>query len=154
MLLRAVLALAFLWLSALPGAVRSWKSLCLSKSEFRLHAAIFLLILFTACQKENIEIDTIAQLDFGGQVSKIETLGYYSAAEAILVLQTANPEGRIETTNGYYLYRITYKSTNFDRTPILVLGLMAVPNTKNIKRLAKSNSVFLTYCFQAFIEVQ
>jgi hypothetical protein len=105
----------------------------MKKMKFVL-VIVCLAMMLTSCQKDDsLKVDKILTFDYGGQVNKIETLGYYSAADAVSLLQLSNLKGKIETTSGFYLYRLTYKSKNFDNTAIWVSGLLAVPESKNIK---------------------
>lgn len=101
--------------------------------ERKCYLVILLLLIFTGCRKDGPMVHPSNNVDTGGQVTRIEALGPYSQAEAIVILKLYNPEGKFETTNGYRLYRITYRTKNFDGAPIEVSGLMAVPDTTNIK---------------------
>ncbi len=93
-----------------------------------------LFFTITSCKKDNpVELDPILEMDYAGLVSKIETLGYYSAADAVSFLQLGGLPGKAETTSGFNLYRITYASKNYDNTDIRVSGLLAVPDSKSIK---------------------
>ena len=97
---------------------------------------ILLCTLITSCNKDNnIKVDKILNIDFGGQVNKIETLGYYSLSDAVTFLQLANIPNKTETTNGFYLYRITYKTKNYNNNDLWVSGLIAIPDCKEIKGL-------------------
>ncbi|NJN34136.1 MAG: hypothetical protein HC817_07695 [Saprospiraceae bacterium] len=94
------------------------------------------LVLFANCQKEDIlNADKISGINYAGQVNKIETLGYYSKAEAVTILGLADLPGKVETSCGFYLYRVTYKTKNWNNTDIWVSGLLSVPDTKDIKGL-------------------
>jgi hypothetical protein len=98
-----------------------------------LMAAI--LFLFFACSKETINTHKLSALDFGGKATKIEFLGEYSKAAAVQMLQLAELGHPVETTCGYSLYRIHYKTRTFDNSEVIASGLIAVPNSENIKGL-------------------
>jgi pimeloyl-ACP methyl ester carboxylesterase len=92
-------------------------------------------LLFVACTKETTNIDKLSTLNFGGKVTKIESLGEYSKAAAVQMLQLAALGHPVETTCGYSLYRIHYKTNTFDNSEVIASGLIAVPNSDNIKGL-------------------
>ncbi len=98
---------------------------------------MFLLLGFSAlifaCKKESTDLNQIANLDFKQQVTKIEFLGEYSKAAAVQMLQAANLGEAVETTCGYSLYRISYKTRTFDNSEVIASGLVAVPESHNIK---------------------
>jgi hypothetical protein len=95
---------------------------------------LLIVIGLSSCQKEDAaKVDPFAGIDFGGQVTKIETLGQYSKTDAALYLQLANLPYKVETTTGFSLYRITYTTKNWDNRAILVSGLLGLPDTKDIK---------------------
>lgn len=108
-------------------------------SNFQFNKLLLLLffivpLLISSCEKETIcTSDKFQHIDFNGDVKKIETLGYYSTLDAVTLLQLANLPGKVETTNGFYLYRITYKTNNFNNNAIWVSGLLAIPDCNNIK---------------------
>ena len=109
-------------------------------NNFQATLLILLLsVVVFSCKKQDItkqdtiKIEEIFSIDYAGQINKIEILGYYSVADAANFLQIANLNGRTEATTGFFMYRMTYKSKNFDNTDIWVSGLMAVPDNKNIK---------------------
>jgi hypothetical protein len=119
-------------------------------TRFFLPSLMAILFLFSACSKETTNTDKLSALDFGGKATKIEFLGEYSKAAAVQTLQLAGLEHPVETTCGYSLYRIHYKTRTFDNSEVVVSGLMAVPNSDNIKGLvswqhgtnaSRSNSV-------------
>jgi pimeloyl-ACP methyl ester carboxylesterase len=104
--------------------------------KIRLLFPIFIVLLsFTACKKENVAIEALSNYDFGNQVTKIESLGTYSKAAAVQMLQLASLGHPTETTCGYSLYRIHYKTHTFDNSEVIASGLLAIPNTENIKGL-------------------
>ncbi|MFM2268856.1 MAG: hypothetical protein RL757_2297, partial [Bacteroidota bacterium] len=87
----------------------------------RLFLPIFMAItlLFVACTKETTNIDKLSTLNFGGKVTKIESLGEYSKAAAVQMLQLAALGHPVETTCGYSLYRIHYKTNTFDNSEVI-----------------------------------
>jgi hypothetical protein len=96
--------------------------------------SVLIISFLAACKKDAADkIDVLSSIDFGGQVSKIETLGTYSPTDAATYLQLANLPYKVETTTAFSLYRVTYKTKNWDNREILVSGLLAIPDTKNIK---------------------
>jgi hypothetical protein len=118
----------------------------------RLFLPILMAITFLilACNKETSNIDQLSTLDFGGKVTKIESLGEYSKAAAVQMLQAAALGHPTETTCGYSLYRIHYKTQTFDNSPVVASGLLAIPNSETIKGIvswqhgtnaSRSNSV-------------
>jgi pimeloyl-ACP methyl ester carboxylesterase len=97
-------------------------------------AAIFICSIATSCKDaDSYKDDTLAKIDFNQEVVKIETLGNYSRLKAYLILKLAKVPGKVETTCGFYLYRISYKTRNFNNDEILVSGLLAIPHGKTIK---------------------
>jgi len=78
-------------------------------------------------------VRAVGELDYGGRVERIEALGRYSRAEATVLLQLAGGSGKISTENGYYLYRVTYRTAGVDGEPTRVSGLVGVPATRDIK---------------------
>ncbi|MEN9610806.1 MAG: hypothetical protein RLZZ628_1620 [Bacteroidota bacterium] len=96
---------------------------------------ILLLLFLTACQKETFEIDTISTYDYGGQVTEITFLGEYSPADAIQMIQLAKPTAPVSTHCGFYLYRVQYKTHQFDNQVIIASGLIGIPKSRNIKGL-------------------
>lgn len=111
---------------------------------------LLLVTAFLACNKETTNIDKIVALDYGGKVTKIESLGEYSKAATVQMLQAAGLEHPAETTCGYSLYRVHYKTQTFDNSQVIASGLIAVPNSENIKGIvswqhgtnaSRSNSV-------------
>jgi hypothetical protein len=100
------------------------------------HILIYILFFTTiilSCNKPYTNIDTIANLNFNGAVTKIESLGSYSRESAVSLLQLADLPQTVTTTCGYQLFRIQYKTTNYDNTTVIASGLMAVPDNKTIK---------------------
>ncbi len=96
--------------------------------------ATFLCLISTSCTKDEfLDMEKVLTIDYNGRVNKIETLGYYSLSDAVLFLQLAKLPGKVETTCGFYLYRVTYQTKNFDDSEIWVSGLLAVPDSKKIK---------------------
>jgi hypothetical protein len=107
-----------------------------SKNSFAqiILAAVFICSIITSCKvADSYKNDNLSKIDFNGEVVKIETLGNYSRLKTYLILKLAKVPGTIETTCGFYLYRISYKTRNFNNDEILVSGLLAIPNSKNIK---------------------
>lgn len=91
------------------------------------------MLLLTACSKETVTVHDIARLNYNGNVTKVERLGAYTKADAIQFLGLVNPKYNVETTCGFTLYRISYKTHRFDHAEIIVSGLLGVPDSKNIK---------------------
>lgn len=104
--------------------------LCLNKIIW-----IFILAFCVfSCKKQDIsQPEKIFSIDFGGNVKKIETLRYCSKTDAVLFLQKGNLIGDVQTNCGFYLYRVTYLTQNFDNQEIWVSGLLAVPDNEQIK---------------------
>ncbi len=105
----------------------------------RVLLGLLLGLLTAACQHDT-KPDTkqrnpLNEVDFGGQVTRIDSLGTYSETEVRQFLQQALPDGPVQTTCGLYLYRLTYKSTNYNRQAILLSGLVAIPDGGSIKGL-------------------
>jgi hypothetical protein len=97
-------------------------------------AAIFICSITTSCKvADSYKNDTLSKIDFKGEVVKIETLGNYSRLKAYLILKLAKVPGKVETTCGFYLYRISYKTRNFNNDETLVSGLLAIPHGKIFK---------------------
>jgi len=97
-------------------------------------SVVFLCSLVSSCKvAESYKQENLSKIDFNQEVVKIETLGNYSRMKAHLILKLAKVPGRVETTCGFYLYRISYKTRNFNNNEILVSGLLAIPQSKNIK---------------------
>ena len=73
-------------------------------------------------KKNNASVDPsraeiVMNLDYRGEVQKIDTLGYFSPSEAALWLQQTLP-GTPESNCGFYLFRVTYRTTKFNNTKI------------------------------------
>ena len=104
-----------------------------------LPALLFFVLLFISCEKnDSVSIDAVFDTEFNGTVKKIESLGYYSKTDVVQQLQIlANlkdiKQEPVETICGYYLYRITYQTTNFDGRKIWVSGLLGMPDIKDVK---------------------
>ncbi len=98
---------------------------------------IFILAFsISSCTKQDIsQPEKLFSIDFGGRVKKIETLRYCTATDAVLFLQDADLVGEVSTNCGFYLYRVTYLTQNFDNQDIWVSGLLAVPDNEQIKGL-------------------
>ncbi len=97
-------------------------------------ATIFICSIATSCKTaDSYKSDTLSKIDFNQEVVKIETLGNYSRLKAYVILKLAKVPGKVETTCGFYLYRISFKTHNFNNEEIFVSGLLAVPHSKNIK---------------------
>lgn len=103
----------------------------------KLSKYLFYIFSFTylmkSCSSE--DINQIATLDYNGRVTKFERLGRYSRVEAIQFLGLVNPKYKVETTCGFELYRVSYKTTDFRNKEVIVSGLLGVPETKKIKGL-------------------
>jgi hypothetical protein len=94
---------------------------------------IFICAISTSCKNDDFsKVANVLTIDYGGQVDAIESLGYYSLSDATLCLQQNLP-GNPETTCGFNFYRVTYSTTNYDNNKIWVSGLLAVPDSKEIK---------------------
>lgn len=104
-----------------------------SKYKLLLCFAIFVSLTLACCSRYSFDVNRIASINFNGSVEKIETIGYYSSADAVVFLNLAGLPGKIETTCGFYLYRVTYRTKNYDNTNIWVSGLLAIPDSKEIK---------------------
>lgn len=98
-------------------------------SELLLTIVLFL----TACAEEGVTIHDLANFNYNGNATKIEFLGSYSKADAIHFLGLANPGSHVETTSGFSLYRIHYKTHRFDDAEIIVSGLLGLPDSRNVK---------------------
>ena len=96
---------------------------------------LFTFLLLISCEKDYLNIDQISNLNYNGNVTKIEFLGEYTKADAIQFLGLVNLQHKVETTCDFSLYRFQYKTHNFENTEIIVSGLMGIPNSKNIKGL-------------------
>lgn len=98
---------------------------------------ITLLIFFafiSACKKDDYSYGkTIAAIDFGDRVTKIESLGEYSKMNIVSLFQTITLLDKVETTSGFSLYRFSYNTTNFDNSAVVVTGLVAIPHSQNVK---------------------
>ncbi len=90
-------------------------------------------------------VQAVGQLDYGGRVERIESLGRYTKLEATLLLQLAGASGKVSTGNDYYLYRVIYHTAGLDGAPTRVSGLVAVPATRNIKGIVSWHHGTNTY---------
>lgn len=95
--------------------------------------ALTILSLLLACAPEEVDIREVGQLDYGGRVERIETLGRYSALEASLLVQLAGAPGKVSIENDYYLYRVTYPTRAVHGGTTPVSGLVAIPVTRDVK---------------------
>jgi pimeloyl-ACP methyl ester carboxylesterase len=101
----------------------------------KIKILVVVVITFSAfaCKRNALQTDNIASYNYQGMVTKIESLGDYDRASTIQLLQVAGLPQPISTSCGYKLFRVSYKTKTYDSSEVEVSGLMAIPNTKNIK---------------------
>ena len=102
----------------------------------RSPTGMLLLTLFTASCGTGDEFEfsrRVGQLDYGGRVERIETLGHYSAAEAALLFELAGNHLQVTAEHDYSLYRVIYPTAALRSGVTTVSGLVAIPATHSLK---------------------
>jgi hypothetical protein len=85
------------------------------------------------CAPNELDIRAVGDLDYGGRVERIETLGRYSSLDATVLFQLAGARAPVAAKNDYYLYRVLYPTRAVHGGSTIVSGLVAIPVTRHIK---------------------